>query len=212
MRARAYVLRRREPDGFARRPAAEQAGFTLIELLVVLVILVILASLVAPRVIGYLGSSRTKAAKVQIQSLSTALELYKVDTGRYPTTTEGLKALVVAPPDATSWNGPYLTKKDVPSDPWGRPYTYRSPGELPSTSHPWARTISPAGRAKTRISRAGRALPIGLITPSPACASRAILTLPSMTVSPFGKLAYGACSVSCQAFRGQLQATDPRPW
>src|SRR5512145_1543515 len=129
MRARAYVLRRREPIGLAHRQAAGQAGFTLIELLVVLVILVLLASLVAPRVIGYLGSSRTKAAKVQIQSLSTALELYKVDTGRYPTTSEGLRALVAAPPGVTSWNGPYLTKKEVPTDPWGRPYTYRSPGE-----------------------------------------------------------------------------------
>jgi general secretion pathway protein G len=115
--------------GLWRRPAGGQAGFTLIELLVVLVILVLLASLVAPRVIGYLGSSRTKAAKVQIQSLSTALELYKIDIGRYPTTSEGLKALVVAPPDATPWSGPYLTKKEVPSDPWGRSYAYRSPGE-----------------------------------------------------------------------------------
>jgi general secretion pathway protein G len=129
MHARARVLRRRESSGLARRQAARQAGFTLIELLVVLVILVLLASLVAPRVIGYLGSARTKAAKVQIQSLSTALELYRVDTGQYPTTSEGLKALVVAPPGVTSWNGPYLTKKDVPSDPWGRPYTYLSPGE-----------------------------------------------------------------------------------
>jgi general secretion pathway protein G len=130
MRERARVLRgRRKAVVLGRRPAGGQAGFTLIELLVVLVILVLLASLVAPRVIGYLGSSRSKAAKVQIQSLSTALELYKVDTGRYPTTSEGLKALVAAPPDTTSWNGPYLTKKEVPDDPWGRPYTYRSPGE-----------------------------------------------------------------------------------
>src|SRR5512145_1161601 len=116
-----------EAAGRGRRRG--EAGFTLIELLVVLVILVLLASLVAPRVIGYVGSSRTKAAKVQIQSLSTALELYKVDTGRYPTTSEGLRALVAAPPGVTSWNGPYLTKKEVPTDPWGRPYTYRSPGE-----------------------------------------------------------------------------------
>ena len=106
-----------------------QAGFTLVELLVVLVILVLLASLVGPRVIGYLGSSRTKAAKVQVQSLATALELFKVDTGRYPSTGEGLKALVEAPPGIAAWNGPYLSKKDVPSDPWGRPYAYRSPGE-----------------------------------------------------------------------------------
>jgi general secretion pathway protein G len=112
-----------------RGQTAGQAGFTLVELLVVLVILVLLASLVAPRVIGYLGSSRTKAAKVQIQSLSTALELYKVDTGHYPSTSEGLRALIEPPPSVASWNGPYLSKRDVPSDPWGRPYAYRSPGE-----------------------------------------------------------------------------------
>lgn len=106
-----------------------EAGFTLVELLVVLVILVLLASLVAPRVVGYLGSSRTKVAKVQIQSLSTALELYKVDIGRYPTTIEGLKALVEAPAGTTSWNGPYLAKREVPTDPWGRPFSYRSPGQ-----------------------------------------------------------------------------------
>lgn len=129
MQTRARALRRREAVGASARRAAGQAGFTLVELLVVLVILVLLASLVAPRVVGYLGSSRTKTAKVQIQSLTTALELYKVDTGRYPTTTEGLKALVESPPSATSWNGPYLTKKDVPIDPWGRPYAYRSPGQ-----------------------------------------------------------------------------------
>jgi general secretion pathway protein G len=130
MRARARILRRQKPVcGRRCRAAARQAGFTLVELLVVLVILVLLASLVAPRVIGYLGSSRTKAAKVQVQSLTTALELYKVDIGRYPTTGEGLKALVEAPPGAASWGGPYLTKKEVPNDPWGRPYAYRSPGQ-----------------------------------------------------------------------------------
>ena len=131
MRKRTRPARRSDSGvdsgGCSRRRA--EAGFTLIELLVVLVILVLLAGLVAPRVIGYLGSSRTKAAKVQVQSLATALELFKVDTGRYPSTGEGLKALVEAPPGAGAWNGPYLTKKDAPSDPWGRPYAYRSPGE-----------------------------------------------------------------------------------
>jgi general secretion pathway protein G len=125
----ARALRRTDAAGSASRRAAAQAGFTLVELLVVLVILVLLASLVAPRVVGYLGSSRTKAAKVQVQSLTTALELYKVDTGRYPSTGEGLKALVEAPAGGTAWNGPYLTKKDVPIDPWGRPYAYRAPGQ-----------------------------------------------------------------------------------
>jgi general secretion pathway protein G len=109
-------------------PDQRQAGFTLVELLVVLVILVLLASLVGPRVIGYLGSSRTKAASVQIGSLTSALELYKLDTGRYPSTGEGLKALVEAPAGVGSWNGPYLTK-EVPKDPWGRHYHYRSPGQ-----------------------------------------------------------------------------------
>jgi len=112
-----------------QRVAAGQSGFTLIELLVVLVILVLLASLVAPRVLGYLGSSRTKAAKVQIESLGSALELFKLDTGRYPTTSEGLQALMQAPQGASGWNGPYLTKREVPNDPWGRPYNYRSPGQ-----------------------------------------------------------------------------------
>jgi general secretion pathway protein G len=129
MQARARASHRWDAASPKARRAARQAGFTLVELLVVLVILVLLASLVAPRVVGYLGSSRTKAAKVQIQSLTTALELYKVDTGRYPSTSEGLKALVETPAGATTWNGPYLTKKDVPIDPWGRPYAYRSPGQ-----------------------------------------------------------------------------------
>jgi general secretion pathway protein G len=126
---RVRLSRRKGPVDPGRRRGRGEAGFTLVELLVVLVILVLLASLVAPRVIGYLGSSRTKAAKVQIESLTTALELYKVDIGRYPSTSEGLKALVVSPPGVTSWNGPYLTKKDVPNDPWGKPYSYRSPGQ-----------------------------------------------------------------------------------
>lgn len=121
-------LRRPRAKDLADRRAGE-AGFTLIELLVVMVILVLLASLVAPRVIGYLGSSRTKSAKVQIESLSTSLELYKLDTGRYPDAREGLTALVQRPGDLPSWNGPYLKKDKVPLDPWGQPYLYRYPGQ-----------------------------------------------------------------------------------
>jgi general secretion pathway protein G len=111
------------------RDRRHEAGFTLVELLVVMVILVLLASLVAPRVIGYLGSSRTKTAKVQIESLSTSLELYKLDTGRYPDAQEGLSALVVRPANTKNWNGPYLKKDTVPLDPWGHPYHYRYPGQ-----------------------------------------------------------------------------------
>lgn len=117
--------RKASPDG----TRSGEAGFTLIELLVVMVILVLLASLVAPRVIGYLGSSRTKSAKVQIESLSTSLELYKLDTGRYPDAREGLNALVQRPGDVPGWNGPYLKKDKVPPDPWGQPYIYRYPGK-----------------------------------------------------------------------------------
>lgn len=105
-----------------------EAGFTLVELLVVMVILVLLASLVAPRVMGYLGTSRSKTAKVQIESLSTSLELFKLDTGRYPTAREGLQALVQPPAGVRNWNGPYLNKDQVPLDPWGNAYRYRQPG------------------------------------------------------------------------------------
>lgn len=119
----------RRAAGRQTRERRGEAGFTLVELLVVMVILVLLASLVAPRVIGYLGSSRTKTAKVQIESLSTSLELFKLDTGRYPDEREGLTALVARPANAQNWNGPYLKKDRVPPDPWGRPYHYRNPGQ-----------------------------------------------------------------------------------
>ena len=113
----------------SHRDRRGEAGFTLIELLVVMVILVLLASLVAPRVMGYLGGSRTKAAKVQIESLATSLELFKLDAGRFPTGNEGLDALVKAPAGLRNWNGPYLKKSQVPVDPWGHPYHYRYPGQ-----------------------------------------------------------------------------------
>ncbi|MBY0562351.1 type II secretion system major pseudopilin GspG [Hyphomicrobium sp.] len=121
--------RHRKHDGRNTRDRSHEAGFTLIELLVVMVILVLLASLVAPRVIGYLGSSRTKTAKVQIASLSTSLELFKLDTGRYPDAREGLSALVQRPSGVNAWNGPYLKIDRVPLDPWGQPYIYRFPGQ-----------------------------------------------------------------------------------
>ena len=110
-----------------RRPAPRRrrAGFTLIELLVVLVILGLLAGLVGPRVVGYLGSARSDTARTQIEQLSSALELYFLDVGRYPTTESGLDALVKRPGNIDRWRGPYLNKKDVPLDPWGKPYHYR---------------------------------------------------------------------------------------
>ncbi len=104
-------------------------GFTLIELLVVLAIIGLLAGLVGPQVMKHLGSSKSKAAKVQIEDLAGALDMYRMDVGRYPTTEEGLKALVTKPSSARTWNGPYLRKNTVPQDPWIYDYHYVSPGE-----------------------------------------------------------------------------------
>lgn len=104
-------------------------GFTLIELLVVLVILGLLAGLVGPQVMKYLSSANTDTARLQIADLGAALDLYRLEVGRYPTTEEGLQALIEAPPDATRWSGPYLKKSVVPKDPWNNDYQYRSPGD-----------------------------------------------------------------------------------
>ena len=104
-------------------------GFTLVELLVVLAILGLLAGLVGPQVMKFLGSSKTKTAALQIEELSGTLDLYRLETGRYPSNDEGLEALVSKPGDAANWNGPYLKKGAVPKDPWGNAYQYRFPGE-----------------------------------------------------------------------------------
>ncbi len=99
-------------------------GFTLIELMVVLAILVLLAGLVGPRVLSQLGGAKSKTAAVQIADLEKSLELFKIDVGRYPTTDEGLQALVVRPAPLAGWSGPYLKGSVVPSDPWGNAYRY----------------------------------------------------------------------------------------
>lgn len=108
------------------RPAR---GFTLIELLVVLAILAMLAGLVGPQVLNQLGGAKSKTASVQIRDLEQALEMYKLDVGRFPSSDMGLEALVRAPSGVRGWNGPYLKGSKVPEDPWGNPYEYRMPGQ-----------------------------------------------------------------------------------
>lgn len=104
-------------------------GFTLIELLVVLVILGLLAGLVGPRVIKHLGDSKTKTAMLQIEEFSAALDVYRLETGRYPSSDQGLNSLVEKPSGTEEWDGPYLRKKTIRKDPWGNDYRYVSPGE-----------------------------------------------------------------------------------
>lgn len=111
------------------RPLARPAGgFTLLELLVVLVVLGLLAGIVAPKYFNQLGKSEAKVARAQIEGLAKALDLYRLDVGRYPSSEQGLEALMLRPADEPKWDGPYLPR-GVPLDPWGRAYLYRSPGE-----------------------------------------------------------------------------------
>lgn len=103
-------------------------GFTLIELLVVVAILALLAGIVGPQVMKRLGDSKSKAAKIQIEELASALEIYKIDTDAYPTSEQTLQALVQEPAGVIGWNGPYLRKNFVPKDPWKKDFFYRYPG------------------------------------------------------------------------------------
>lgn len=116
----------------SRKPSLRRSGgFTLIELLIVMVILGLLASLVGPRLFGQLDASKVKAARTQIEMLGAAMDTYRLDMSRYPSTEQGIAALSEKPADAAEaarWRGPYLKKK-VDKDPWGNSYVYRSPGE-----------------------------------------------------------------------------------
>lgn len=106
-----------------------EQGFTLVEILVVITIIGLIMALVGPRVLNYLSEAKVKAAKIQIESFSSTLDLYYLDVGRYPSSSEGLTALLQRPGGVQGWNGPYLKGEAVPNDPWGHPYIYRMPGE-----------------------------------------------------------------------------------
>jgi general secretion pathway protein G len=110
------------------RTRRRQAGFTLIEIMVVMVIIGLLMALVGPNLIGRSEKAKTQAAAMQIERLGTVLDTFRLDTGRYPTSQEGLGVLVQRPIGMDRWDGPYLTK-GIPNDPWDRPYVYRSPGD-----------------------------------------------------------------------------------
>jgi general secretion pathway protein G len=122
------LLTRSAPAGAHLRARKHQAGFTLIEMLVVLVIMGLVMGLVGPRVLSYLSDARLKAAHLQIASFSNSLDLFYLDVGRYPTTQEGLGALVHRPPGIDVWNGPYLKGAVIPADPWRNKFVYIAPG------------------------------------------------------------------------------------
>jgi general secretion pathway protein G len=120
-----------------RRIGRSESGLTLIEILVVIIVLGLLAGLVAPQIIGRVSEARSATARTQIELLGVALDNYRLDNGYYPTTEQGLAALRTRPtsePQPRNWRGPYL-QKDVPNDPWDRPYVYRSPGEVNAGSY-----------------------------------------------------------------------------
>ena len=110
------------------RYSRRELGFSLLELLVVLAIMGLLMSLVGPQVLNQLGGAKSKTALIQIKDFEQALEMYSLDVGNYPSTTDGLEALIRKPGGADGWNGPYL-KGDIPKDPWKKEYLYKSPGE-----------------------------------------------------------------------------------
>jgi general secretion pathway protein G len=109
--------------------SAASNGYTLVEMLVVLTIISLILGLVGPRVLAYLGDSRVKTAKLQIESFGSALDLFYIDAGRYPSSSEGLDALATRPTGVEVWNGPYVKGGRVPNDPWGHTYQYRVSGE-----------------------------------------------------------------------------------
>ena len=123
------ACRGRDPVRVGRTLRASQTGMTLIEILVVLVLIGIVLGIVGGNFIGRGEKAKGDAAKIEIGQISQALDLFKLETGRYPTTQEGLQALIQAPSGVSNWNGPYWKRSSVPKDPWGNEYKYNSPGQ-----------------------------------------------------------------------------------
>ena len=127
-------------------------GFTIVEMLVVLAIIGLIVGLIGPRVLGILADSKVKTARIQMENLASSLDVFFLDTGRYPTSGEGLTALMQRPNDAPAWSGPYLKGSVVPNDPWGHAYTYKSPGQ----NAPFELSSQgPDGRENGRVQRIG---------------------------------------------------------
>jgi general secretion pathway protein G len=122
-------VKRAQPQPRGGGEKAGEEGFTLVEMLVVITIIGLIMGLIGPRVLNYLSESKVKTARIQLQSFASALDLFYLDAGRYPSTSEGLAALVRQTPGVAAWNGPYLKGGSVPNDPWSHAYVYRAPGE-----------------------------------------------------------------------------------
>ena len=122
------ILQKPQRHTFMPSILRKNAGFTLLELLVVMVIIGLLVGYVGPKYFAQVGKSEIKSTRAQINALEKALDQYRLDTGHYPTTEQGLAALFTKPSGEGKWEGPYL-KKEVPPDPWGKPYQYKSPGD-----------------------------------------------------------------------------------
>ena len=150
-RDRPAMRLRHQRRQLARRHRKD-AGYTLLELLVVMGILAVLTAVATPQLMGYFGKAKTQSAQLQIENIGTALELYYMENGAYPSAGVGLKALVEAPPEAPRWNGPYLKKAKNLQDPWGRPYQYNYPG---SNGEYEVYSLGPTG--KTNAAAAGPA-------------------------------------------------------